>query len=109
MKKLDVEASILEEIYPYSSCFLIAKLFQAKKNYTPLFIISQETKCRTIQVIAIDLSMLDYVIAMKNFSNVLMISNSREQTFRGRSTKRVFAQQKPSWMSSLRKRKTTFA
>ena len=32
MKKLDVEASILEEIYPYSSCFLITKLFQAKKN-----------------------------------------------------------------------------
>ena len=53
--------------------------------------------------------MLDYVIAMKNFSNVLRISNSREHTFRGKSTKRVFAQQKPSWMSSLRKRKTTFA
>jgi len=53
--------------------------------------------------------MLDYVIAMKNFSNVLRILNSREQNFRGRSTKKVFAQQRPSWMSSLRKRKTTFA
>jgi len=53
--------------------------------------------------------MLDYVIAMRNFSNVLRISNSREHSFRERSTKRVFAQQKPSWMYSLRKRKTTFA
>jgi hypothetical protein len=53
--------------------------------------------------------MLDSVIAMRNFSNVLRISNSKEQIFRGRSTKRVFVQQKPSWMYSLRKRKTTFA